>query len=79
MKKKDIIVISMCIVIIAVSVYFIFRSLRPKAPEAPVQQKETMEFTGEIDKKKIEELKNRKPYGVPSMEGIGRENPFASL
>lgn len=79
MKKKDIIVIVMCALIIAASLYFIFRGFAPKTQGVSTQNRESIEFTGDIDENEIEKLKSRKDYGTPPMDNIGRENPFASL
>ncbi|MEK7447554.1 MAG: hypothetical protein AAB632_02040 [Patescibacteria group bacterium] len=79
MKKKDIVIIIVCILVIVVSVYIMIKSFTPKPKDKPTQNKETIEFTGEIDQDAITKLKSRKDYGVPPMDNIGRENPFASL
>lgn len=79
MKKKDIIVLAICTVVIMGSIYFIMRGFSSK-PSAPVvENKETINFTGEIDKEAIDKLQKRKDYGSPTMDNIGRENPFASF
>lgn len=79
MKKKDIIVIVICVIIIVGALFFILKNFMPKSQDTPIQQRETIDFTGEIDDKAIEKLKARKDYGSPPMDGIGRNNPFASL
>ncbi|RJO61583.1 hypothetical protein C4544_02515 [candidate division WS5 bacterium] len=80
MKKKDIVVLVICVLIILVALYFIMTTLKPKTQEkANVKSQNTIDFTGEIDEKAIEKLKSRRDYGSPPMDNIGRDNPFASL
>lgn len=79
MKKKDIIVVIICVLVITACVFIIFRSLSPKADSTSTEKKETIEFTGNIDEEGVKKLKERKDYGQPNMENIGRENPFARL
>ena len=79
MKKRDIIVMIACLLIIVGSVAFIFKSFSGGTDKEETKSKGVSEFKGEIDQKQIDELQNRKDYGVPSMDNIGRDNPFASL
>lgn len=79
MKKKDIFVVAICTVIIIGSIFFILNGFTAKSPQKPVQNKATIEFSGNIDKGSIEKMKTRKDYGTPNMDNIGRENPFASF
>jgi hypothetical protein len=79
MKKKDIIVIVICFLVIAGSLFFILTGFKAKPVEQKSQNKETIEFTGNIDKDSIEKLKSRRDFGTPPMDNIGRDNPFASL
>jgi len=78
MKKKDIAALVVCVCIIIGSVTIILRTLT-KSPVKVQQAKETIQFTGNINNDEIEKLKQRKDYGVPNMDNIGRDNPFASL
>ena len=80
MKKKDIIVLALCIMVILACVFIMFKGFsKSKSPSTSTQRTEKIDFTGNIDEKEIKKLKERKDYGVPSMENIGRENPFANL
>lgn len=79
MKKKDIMVLILCAVVVIGSIYFIMRGFSSKPTAPVVENKETINFTGEIDKGAIEKLQQRKDYGSPTMDNIGRENPFASF
>lgn len=79
MKKKDIVVLIMCSLVIFASLFIIFGGFSKSAPKTQPQTKETMNFSGDIQKEDIDKLLKRKDYGVPPMDGIGRENPFASL
>lgn len=79
MKKGDIIVLSVCVVIIVGAILFIAKDYIKK-PAKPVNtSQETMEFTGEIDNSQVEKLRARKDYGVAPMDNIGREDPFAKF
>jgi len=53
--------------------------LSPKQAKQTKKSVEKIEFTGNIDTDSIEKLKNKKDYGVPDMENIGREDPFAKF
>jgi len=79
MKKKDIIVLVLCALVILGSAYFIMKGFSGKTTAPVVENKETINFTGEIDKGAIDKLQKRKDYGSPTMDNIGRENPFASF
>lgn len=79
MKKKDIIVIIICVFIIAGAVFFMLNGFKQKTVKKESKNKETIDFTGNINKDDVDKLKNRKDYGTPPMDNIGRENPFASL
>lgn len=79
MRKTDILVITVCGFIIIGAVYMIYKGSVSK-PQTPVQStKEITNFTGNIDKDTIKKLRDRKDYGTPGMDGIGREDPFAQL
>ena len=79
MKKRDIMVMSLCALVIIGSVFFIMKGFSSKPTTPVVENKETINFTGEIDKGAIDKLQKRKDYGSPAMDNIGRENPFASF
>lgn len=79
MKKKDIIVLVLCALVIIGSIYFIMKGFSSKPTAPVVENKETINFTGEIDTEAIDKLQKRKDYGSPNMDNIGRENPFASF
>lgn len=79
MRKKDIIVIVICVLVIAAALYLMLRGFSSKPQNVSTQNKETINFTGEIDQDAITKLKSRKDYGTPAMDNIGRDNPFASL
>ncbi len=79
MKKSDIIVISFCGLIIAVSIFFITKGLMPSKSNKPFKVQSTINFTGNIDQGTIDKIQKRKDYGSPPMDNIGRDNPFGGL
>lgn len=80
MKKKDIIVLIICLVVILGSGYFLFRTLKPKTNTVNTQSEEKkVEFTGNYDEKALEEIKKYNDYGEAKLDNIGRVNPFGPL
>lgn len=82
MRKKDIITIIICLLVIVVCIYFIYQSLFKKPSQSPKQagqNTQVMDFTGNVDEAAIEDLKKKNDYIKLPMDGIGRANPFENL
>ncbi len=79
MKKTDIVILAVCSLVIAGAVFFIVKNYLPKSATKSVQTKETMNFNGNIDQNTINQIEQRKNYGAPPMDNIGRDNPFGGL
>jgi hypothetical protein len=81
MKKKDVITIIICLAIISVSGFFLYRIVYPpKTVETPqTTQKTETKFTGNIDEETLEQVKKLNDYGEANLDNVGRVNPFGSL
>lgn len=86
MKRKDIITILVCVVIMGVAVYFGLSfmgiNLLPKKAPAPTVSEEAQkeqQFTGNIDQDTLDTINKFNDYGEAGLENIGRVNPFAPL
>lgn len=79
MKKNDIIIVVVCILVIGGVLIFAFGGFSKKPTAVKSQNTEKIEFTGEFDDQKVENLTKRKDYGSLPKGSIGRPNPFAEL
>lgn len=79
MKKKDIIVVAICGIIILGSAFFIIKNFMPAPPKKTVKTDNSMNFTGDIDQSQIDKIQQLHDYGTPPMDNIGRDNPFANF
>jgi hypothetical protein len=84
MKKKDIISLIICLIIIVVAIYFGLKmmGIGPKStPKTASTTTKTQEktFTGNIDQETLDNISKLNDYGEASLDGIGRVNPFAPL
>lgn len=78
--KKNIIVSSLCLIVIVAVAIAAYMFLKAPAPKKTTQTSQNeARFSGNIDEAAIEELNKRKDYGTPPMDNIGRENPFAGI
>ena len=85
MKKKDILVLLIAIVMIGGSGFAIYKMLAPAQAATEIEagtnttNNTTTTITGNIDEDAIEEVVNRTDYGEAALDGIGRTNPFGPL
>jgi hypothetical protein len=84
MKKKDIITLVISILVMGVSIFFLWGMLFPKAPATSntnnTQQTAVKnEFTGNIDNDTLDQIKKLNDYGEAPLDNIGRVNPFGPL
>lgn len=82
MKTKEIVISVFCLIIIVGSVFFFLKMQGGSKPQ-PVQnsQANTVEFKGELDKydKVMESVEGYTDYGIPTLDNLGRDNPFAPV
>lgn len=84
MKTKDIITVVVSFAVIAGAIVYLLgmnKSNNPVVEESSEAEVIRAEYTGDLDKYDgiIEEVNKFTDYGGPSLENIGRENPFAPL
>ena len=82
MKVKDIATMIVCGLIVAGAIFYIVNMSagnKPKTEDKTVTEKQKTEFTGDLDKYKdaMDGVQKSTDYGKPSLEGIGKANPFA--
>lgn len=82
MKPKEIVISVFCLIIIVGSIFTFLRMQNSSKPQT-VQNTETktVEFKGELDKydKIMESVEGYTDYGIPALDNIGRDNPFAPI
>lgn len=86
MKKKDILVLLIALVMIGGSGFAIYKMLAPASSSTETGTNtntdangNTDTITGNIDDTAIEEVVTRTDYGEAALDGIGRTNPFGPL
>jgi len=86
MKKKDMITLTISIIIFVVAGYFALSMLGviggSKATSTPQTQTQTQpqqEFTGNIDQETLQQVEKLNDYGEATLDNIGRANPFGPL
>jgi len=82
-KAKDIITVTVCILIIAVSVYFLYNFLTAgnssSAKKEEDSKKTFITLPETIDEKSYEKVNGLIDYGKPNLDNIGRSDPFAPI
>ena len=81
MKKKDIIIVVVALVAIAVSVFFVLRMLFPPVDNSQIitESDNIPEVPEEIDEKTYGVVESLSDYGSVSMEGIGKSDLFSDF
>jgi|GEM_PF-1434188 len=79
MKKNDIIIIVVCTLVIGGVLLFLLGGFSKKPTIVQGQNTENINFTGDFDNSKIDDLIKRKDYGSIPKGNIGRQNPFAGF
>lgn len=81
MKPKEIAIIIISILITGMAVYFVISLLFPArtVEEQGIENKNQIpEINTEIDKKTIEIIEGLSSYGLPTLEGIGKDDIFST-
>jgi hypothetical protein len=81
MKTKDIITLTVAVLVIAGCSFFLYRTLVPAKSKVVTVEKTTttQTITGNIDKDTLKLITDRKDYGEAALDNIGRTNPFGPL
>lgn len=81
MKKNDIIIIAICVVLAGGALFFVVTNFSgtKKTSVAGKKSTETIDFTGNFDDSKVDDLMKRKDYGSLPTNNIGRQNPFTGF
>lgn len=80
MKKKDVIALIFCLLIIASCVFYLLGGFSGSRSGEAVEFKPTeTTLNSSFDQEKIEQLHDRTYYGTPADSDIGRSNPFANF
>lgn len=82
MKTKEIVISVFCLIIIVGSI-IVFLRMQSSGKPQPVKNSKvnTVEFKGELDKydKVMESVEGYTDYGIPTLDNLGRDNPFAPV
>lgn len=85
LKRKDIISLIVCVVVIIGAGYFAFRLLGGSSKKTTTQttdqqtQQQEVTISGNIDNDTLANIKKYKDYDEAKLDNIGRINPFAPL
>lgn len=80
MKKKEIITLVVALLVIGVSVFFIFKMLFPTTQVKTEGAKiEVQPVPLEIDEKTYDSVNDLRDYGKPAVEGVGKSDLFSGI
>lgn len=84
MRKKDIAILIIAVIVIAVCLYFIIQLLFPssdsgKSGKESKQEEQTTQIPVEIDENTFKTIGTLSDYGKPPLDNIGKSDLFAGF
>ena len=86
LKKKDIMILVICLVVIGGAVFIAFKLLGSSGSKGTIAQttqgqveKKDQTITGNIDSDTLANINKFKDYDEAKLDNIGRVNPFAPI